>query len=288
MSDNKTSIIVAVIGLIGIIAAAVIGAKWGKDNFNIVVKIDGKDVILKDEDVEKMASENESLRKEILENEKKVENLQRESKDLEEKLGVANGELDDVPVIEFQNYGLSIDGEEKIINKDKSCVAINGRQYYSQDFIDNLLPENKNATKKDDIIYIGRIIKEKTNLFKRQIIDNTSDAYISEDVKDTYGNLHSESLIFKHTGNSITFNANREYSNLKCTLAVEDGCSGGGVIQIETDEGIVFTSEELLNSTEPFKIDVPINQASTITIKSIGDCTWSYLMVADGVLYNEE
>lgn len=149
--ESSTQIIIAILGLVGAIAAAVIGAKWGKDNVTVVVQVDGKSVVLDDVDVQKMAEENEELNNKVSEYEKQIESLKSESEDLADKLGVANGELSDAPAIEFQNMGLSIDGEEKTINKENSCVSINGRQYYSKDFVNSLLPSDKTATEKGDI-----------------------------------------------------------------------------------------------------------------------------------------
>lgn len=287
MSDRKLTIIVAIIGLVGTIAAAIIGVVWGKSNVTVVVPIDGKNIVLNDEDVKKMANENEQLYNEILGYKEEIEKLKGQNKELAAKLGSANGALSDVPAIEYRNFGLSIDGEEKQINKDKSSVLINGRQYYSKDFVDNLLPTNKSAVEKDDMLYIGKVVKDKSYLFDRQLIDIEDYIDISENVKDTYGNIHNKVVVFRLGDNGITYNANREYSNLKCTLTVLDGKSGGGVIQIESEKGILYTSEEILSTTEPLIVDIPIDEASSITIKQIAE-DWTYNMVADAVLYNEE
>lgn len=288
MNDRKVTIIVAIIGLVGTIAAAIIGAVWGKSNVTVVVPMGGKNIVLNDEDVKKMANENEQLSNEISGYKEEIENLKSQSEELAEKLGAANGELSDVPEIEYRNIGLSIDGEEKKVNKDRSSVSINGRKYYSKDFVDNLLPTNKEAIEKDDMLYVGKIVKEKSNLFGRQLIDIEDEIDISENVKDTYGNIYRDAVVFKWGDKSVTYNANREYSNLKCTLAVLDGESGGGVIQIESEKGILYTSEEIFSTTEPLTIDIPINQASSITIKQIVGSYHTYNMVADAVLYNEE
>lgn len=288
MSDRKVTIIVAIIGLIGTLSAAIIGAVWGKSNVTVVVPMGGKNIVLNDEDVKKMANENEQLSNEISGYKEEIENLKGQSEELAEKLGAANGELSDVPAIEYRNIGLSIDGEEKKVNKDRSWVSINGRKYYSKDFVDNLLPSNKEAIEKDDMLYIGKVVKEKSNLFDRQLIDIGNHIDVLENEKDTYGNIYNCAVIFGFGDTSITYNANREYSKLKCTLAVQDGKSGGGIIQIESEKGILFTSEEILNTTEPFAVDIPINEASSITIRQIGIGDWSCNMVADAVLYNEE
>lgn len=285
-NGNKISVIVAIIGVIGTITAAIIGAVWGKSNVTVVVPMGGKNIVLNDEDVKKMANENEQLSNEISGYKEEIETLKGQSEELAEKLGAANGELSDVPAIEYRNIGLSIDGEEKKVNKDRSSVSINGRKYYSKDFVDNLLPTNKEAIEKDDMLYVGKVIKEKSNLFDRQLIDIDNYAGISENEKDTYGNIREKSLILRYDGNA-TYNANREFSKLKLILTVQDGYSGGGVIQIESDQGVLYTSEEIFSTTEPVSVDIPINNASSITISQIsGDDTRN--MVADAVLYNEE
>ena len=114
-----------------------------------------------------------------------------------------------------------------------------------------------------------------------------SDASIETNVKDTYGTIHNKAVIFALSENSITFNANKGYSKLKCTIAVLDGQKGGGIIQIESEQGVLYTSEEITSTTEPIELDISINQASRITIKQLSG-RWSYNMVTDAVLYNEE
>ncbi len=286
MNKNTISIIVAIIGFIATITAAIIGVMWGKENVSITVNIDGKSVTLKNDDIQEIANNNEELKNNASDYEKQINNLKETNENLLGKLGIANGKLDDVPTIQYQNCGLSIDGEEKIINTDKSSVLINGRRYYSKDFVDNLLPENKSAMEKDNILYIGKIVKEKSNLFDRQMVDK-SDASIETNVKDTYGTIHNKAVIFALSENSITFNANKGYSKLKCTIAVLDGQKGGGIIQIESEQGVLYTSEEITSTTEPIELDISINQASRITIKQLSG-RWSYNMVTDAVLYNEE
>lgn len=295
--SNGVAIIVALIGLIGTIAGSVIGVIWGKNNVNVMVQVDGESVVLKDTDVQELALENEELKRQVSENEElkkqvsdyetQIENLENESKDLAAKLENASGELDEVPVIEFKDLGLSIDGEEKPINKDKASVFINGVQYYSQDFINNLLPDNTSVIMKDSMLYIGKIVKDRINLFDRPVIEQAHYTYFYDSIKDTYGNSYSDALVFEYSDYFTIFNAGREYSHFKCTVAMQEGYRGSGELQIKVDDNVIYTSAEIINTTEPFDIDIPINQASTISIGTIGNST-SRIFISNAVLYNQE
>ncbi len=80
--EGKISIIVAVIGLIGVIGAAIIGAKWGKENVTVIVQLDGKNVVLNDEEIQEMANKNEQLNNEISGYKEEIEKLKLESEEL--------------------------------------------------------------------------------------------------------------------------------------------------------------------------------------------------------------
>lgn len=281
------SIIVALIGVIGTITAAIIGVKWGESNVNVIVQLDGRNVVLDDSDVQKLIAENEELKNLTSDYEYKIKELENQSSDLASKLGSVNGELDSIPVIEFQNLGLSIDGEEKVINKDRSSVLINGVQYYSQEFIDNLLPVNMSVIIQDNIFYVGKIVKEKRGLFTMPVVEKEYNTSFLDSVKDTYGNMYSNALLFKYNDNFVTFNVGREYSYLKCTVAMQEGYKGNGVIQIKADGDVIYTSSEITNITEAYEINVPINQASIISIGTIGETSESRIIVANAVLYNQ-
>lgn len=304
-------IIVAIIALIEGIAAATIGAVWGKNNVSITVQINGEEITMNDSDVQRMATENEELKAKIIEYEAKIAELQSEKEEeigvintdyekrisllesekaeLSSKLEEVNGELKNVPVFEFFDCGLVINGEEKTISKDKSYVAINGRQYFSKDFIDNLLPENELATMKDGILHIGKIIKEKTKLLDQPMISN-NDGEVKENMTDTYGNMYTDALCFSYRGGNTTFNAERNYSRFKCIIAMKQGENNSGYIQIETDDGnIVYTSPEITSLTEPIVVDVPINYTSKLTIRCIDKGTsYKYIFIANAILYNQE
>lgn len=279
----------AIIGAIATISAAVIGVKWGKSNINLVVEVDGKNVVLKNGDVQELASENESLKKMLSEYEIKLEKQENEKTDLMEQLKSIDGELNEVPAMEFHNLGLFIDGEEETINKDKSMVDINGVHYYSQDFIDNLLPSDKAMTVKDDTLYVGKIVNEKVNLFDMAVIEKAKYSHFYDSIKDTYGNVYGNALVFEFHDNFTTFNAQRGYSHFKCTVAMQEGYKNKGILEIKADGNTVYTSSQITNMTEPFEIDIPINQASTISIGTLGENRFNdRIFIANAVLYNQE
>ncbi len=285
--EGTAAIIVALIGLIATISAAIIGAKWGKENVNVVVNVDGKNVVLDDSEVQAMAKENEELKNQVEEREDKINELESERSDLAKKLGDANGELNGIPSIEFQNIGLSIDGEEKQISKERSSVFINGVQYYSKEFVDSLLPEGNVSTIKDGMFYVGKVIKEKTNLFDLPVIEKAYYSNFYDSMKDTYGNIRGKSLFFKYHNEFVAFNAGRDYSYFKCIVAMNEGANGVGVFQIIADEEIIYTSDEITNMTEPFEIDIPINGASILSVGTVGS-NESSIFISNAVLYNQE
>lgn len=76
-------------------------------------------------------------------------------------------QIDQYPSLEFKSIGLIMDGEEQTINKSKSVIIANGNQYFSRDFIDSLVEDDKSVTIKDDTMYIGKIIAEQAPLSKQ-------------------------------------------------------------------------------------------------------------------------
>lgn len=194
----------------------------------------------------------------------------------------------ELPTLEFQDCGLSINGDEIPLNKDRSYVEINGRQYFSRDFIDCLLPDTTTNTMKDGMLYIGKIVKEKTSLFDLTEVKNSG--YEKWDnIIDTYGNSYSGVLYFHRSGWGVTYNAERSYTNFKCTVAMRQGGGENGYIQIETDDPeYTYISPEITNLTEAFEIDIPINNTSTITIKCVNGGYNAWIFVSNPMLYNQE
>lgn len=194
----------------------------------------------------------------------------------------------DAPTIEFQNCGLSINGNEVPINKDRSYVEINGRQYFSREFMDSLLPDNMTSTMKNEMFYIGKIIKKKISLYDLVKIKDTG-YQIWDNIIDTYGNSYSNVIFLRDSGWGITYSAERGYSNFRCVVAMKENSGRSAYLQIETDdESYTYISPEITNLTEAFEIDIPINYTSTITIKCVNGSYDSNIFVSSPTLYNQE
>lgn len=111
----------------------------------------------------------------------------------------------------------------------------------------------------ENMFYIGKIIKEKTNLFDRPVIEKGFCVDFYDSMKDTYGNTNKSILLFEQPDYFITFNAGREYSHFKRTAAMLNGYNGKGELQITAGGNIIYTSPEVTNMTEPFEIEIQIN-----------------------------
>lgn len=287
---NKTAIIVALIGLVGIILSALIGVKWGKNNVSIVVQTDGKNVILRDNDVQSLATENDMLKDKISDYESQIANLVSKNDELESKLGNANGELSEVPVVEFKDIGLSINGEDVPVNRTKSFAAINGNQYYSKDFINAFIGEDQSVTTKDGVLYIGKIVATKAKLSDQVIVDSHYMKLV-DSVTDSYGNNYSKALEACSFSNEITYNIDGKYSMLKAKIAVKENGNKkyNGYFEILADGISVYKSPEIGIMTPAFDIDIPINNCTLLTINyNTPKNTLVRGIIADAVLYNQE
>lgn len=286
---NKTAIIVALIGVVGVILSAFIGVKWGKNNVSIVVQTDGKNVILRDNDVQSLATENDMLKDKISDYESQIANLVSKNDELESKLGNANGELSEIPIVEFKDIGLSINGEEVQVNRTKSFAAINGNQYYSKDFINALIGEDQSVTTKDDILYIGKIVAEKANLTD-QVIISSKYMYLRDSITNSYGNNYTNAIVSDRSSNEIIYSLNEKYSMLKAKVSVvQKGAKGAnGYLEIWADDQSVYKSPELNIMTQEFDIDIPINNASLLKITYNTNNSTVRCIIADAVLYNQE
>lgn len=280
----KVNIVIAILGVIGTVLAAIIGVRWGKSNITVVVQLDGHNIILNDDEVQQMALENEELKNKISDYETKIEILESGSKNLMDESSNEN-------TIEFRDLGFYINGEEQIINKNNSFAVIDGNEYYSRAFIDNLLPENTNITIKGEDVFIGKIIADKESLFNQVVMDQYR-CGIQNSATDSYGNTYSNILFMQteYTQNSdyIIYVLDGKYSFLKFSASIRDTAELGkkGIITIKADEQVVYTSDILNKQTKLFtESDIPINNCTLLTIEynseGLNGC-----IISDAVVYN--
>ena len=306
-NKDKVKIIVAVIGLIGIVVNAISHAGNDRNsgsnniksvnnatndtnntnnanntnNLKVIVQVQGKNVELTEEEAQKMANENENLKDDINRYETEIIKYKSDIQEYEDLID------DDNTQAEFKKLGLTINGRERAIDKEKSSILINGQQYFSQEIVENLLPDNTIITIKDDMIYVGKVVKEKKNLLEQPIIDKDFDVFIYDNISDTYGNIYNKALCFQYNGHYIVFNAYKAYSRFKCVICMREGYRDESIVQIEINDEVIYTSEKITCQTEPFTVDLPINMASKITIRSMGESGGSGILICEAYLYNE-
>lgn len=250
---------------------------------------DGNDVTINDikeilEDYQNLKIQNDSL---LSQNTKYFEDLTDANENVEELQKQAG----EIPTLNFTNLAMCIDGNDIPVNQNNSMVTVDGHDYISKEFFEKLVPDNQNITFKDNTLYIGRVIAEKKSLFSEAVMDK-SNFDIIDTISDSYGNNYANVLCC-HTGNTgkkyIMYVLNNKYSLLKISLSIRDDANldDKGIITIKADDDIVYTSESLNKTTEPFvKSDIPINNCTILTITY--DCGIDYIdcIISDAVIYN--
>lgn len=311
--EIKAALITGLLGIVASIIAAFIANNVGKNQEqqitldtinsqisiingdNNAVTINSIDDFIKD--YQNLQAENKSLR---LQNTQYFDELTKARNDseansnaLDDKIEQLNNEINQLnkeinlfPSIQFRNLSLSIDGNAIPINTSNSSVIVNNRTYYADDFINNILDSNTNVSILDGTMYIGKIIKEKTNLIGQWVVNNSS---VSEGRNwvDSYGNTHTNSLCFLDDG-YIIYNLNEEYSLLKFNLSISENANlkRTGILVVKADGEIVYTSPELTKTTKPFDvIDVPINNCTLLTIEYSTEM-YNRCIMSDIEIYN--
>ena len=174
-STNKTKSKKLIIDIVKIIASLLVGIFGGSLIQNAYVQSqvanvngDGNTININSVDdlvknYNKISEENETLKdqnKEYFENNKEsketIENLQKQ--------------LGDTPSIELNDLGLCIEGEDKNINKSNSYAIINGADYYSEEFLNSLVPDSTSITIKDDTMFLGKVVADKSSLLDRKSV----------------------------------------------------------------------------------------------------------------------
>lgn len=200
-----------------------------------------------------------------------------------------SAQVGDAPIVSYQDLALSINGENVAVNSKNAMVVIDSKEYIAKEIAEKLIDEGQNVTYKDEVMYIGKIISDKADLFGQWEVDR-SGAEVRDNIYDSYGNLHQKALELYDNDCRAIYNLNRKYSNLKFSIAIkEDGYEGYvGVITVKADDAIVYTSPDLSKTTEPFEVsDIPLNNCSLLKIEYSNDGGWSNrCLIYDASVYN--
>lgn len=295
----KAAFITGILGIIAAVITGIISGAVGKKQAtqeifteieNGVANINGDNASVVINDIDDLINDYESLK---VRNEGLVtlnEQYAKQIKENELELQSLRRQQEDTPVMNYKNLALCINGENISINTNESMVSINGREYVSREFVDNILADNETLTIKDDTAYIGRIIADQSNLFDQWVVDS-SNFKTYENLVDSYGNQYFSGLGSKNSKSFITYNLNNRYSLLKLKIAVEEDVftSLNGTITIKADDNVVYVSPEIGKKTAPFEVvDIPINNCSLLTIEGRFNNVNSGInfIISDAFVYN--
>lgn len=314
-------IIKAFIKCVGGIAVAVIGIFAGMKYEQIttqteinevmgdVINVNGDDNDITINDIEtfmqnyiQLQSDFESINQQkdslVEQNTQYYNDLSNAKKTIEELNAGLNNEIDNLksrldsaPVLNYKNLALSIDVDDIPINTSNSMVTIDGRDYFSREIVENLIPDDKSITIKDDTIFVGKVIIEKANLFEQKIYEQ-SGIDIIDTVTDFYGNNYSNVLcIYSNYYNTryITYYVGSDFSYLKLSVAIRDNAdpNSTGILTIKADNEVIYTSESLSKKTKKYDIlDLAINNCEFVTIEYTSSSSSIDCIISGATLYN--
>lgn len=298
------AIITGILGIAGTMAAAAMAKDQGEQETinqlnsqianvngdNNTVTINSVDDLINE--YKELTAENKAL---VSQNTKYYDELEEANNKIKEyenqsasKVQELEQQLNDKPDVQFRNVGLSIEGEDIPINTTDSSVVINNRTYYSDEFIKSLISPDTNLSVQNDMMYVGKIIKEKSYLSDAWMMDAKHVSTLNN-ITDSYGNVHTNALYFSRDKCSIIYSLNGEYSLLKCNIAINDGAymDQTGVLTIKADDVVVYTSPVLTKTTEPFsETDIPIGNCSLLTIEYNASSYYNECILDEIILYN--
>lgn len=203
-----------------------------------------------------------------------------------EKLITLETQLGDIPQISYKSLGLMLDAQDILISKNNSMVTIDGKDYFSKEIAEKLLPDGKNMTIKDETIFIGTVVADKTRLSDQWVL-NSKYCETNFSGNDSYGNSRTNAITFTYYGGEIVYNLNRKYSYLKCTISVYADCSmnSGSTLIITPDIGEPY-SVQITKTTEPFEVEIPINNCSLLTITCDSNSSNKSIIISNAIVYN--
>lgn len=291
----KAALITGILGVIGALTAAFIGVNTGEKNavqklYNQITTVNGNNNTVTVNNVDDFITQYNSL---LSENETlKAQNSQYFADYTEQKKANSDleSQLENNPVVSYKNMKLCVECEDIPINKQNAMVTIDGRDYFSKEIVEKLIPDEENITIKDDTILIGDVVTEKANLFDCRVMDQNA-MFMADAITDSFGNNYSHALYACTTytgGYNITYYLNCKYSLLRFKISVRENAEmwSSGILTIKADDNVVYTSKTLNRMTEPFvETNIPINNCKFLYIEYSSsfyvDC-----IISDAIVYN--
>lgn len=278
----KATVKAAIITGICTIVAGAIGGAYVQNSYinSQIANVKGNNNTVNINNVDDLINRYKELE---LQNSANLQNYDKVSKENEE----LKKQQTNSPVTQLKNLGLFVNGEEINVNKNNSYAIINGTDYFSKDFLLQLIDKNSSINIKDDNLYIGRIVAETASLFEQRVISN-SGAKSEENVTDAYGNVHAKVVKFDSNA-QVIFNLNQQYTFLKFKVAIHENSNINreGIITISADGKLVYTTPKLekVSTKELITPEININNCSTLEIKCASDYDCIPL-IYDATIYN--
>ena len=193
MKKYKSAWIAGICTIVAAIVTGLIGIQYGEYHQNKYVQSqvanvngDGNTVVIND--VQDLTNEYLRLKSNNETAEAERDQYFKDYTDALEENEAIKAQLEDAPIIELKNLGLTIDGNEIKINEQNSYAMINGREYFSKDFLNNIIAlDTTTMSIQNDVLYLGKITTDNENLLNQRIVDFSS-YKVANSVTDSYGN----------------------------------------------------------------------------------------------------
>jgi hypothetical protein len=277
-NDRKTAVVVAVIGATATIFAAIIGAKWGKENVEVTVSVNGESVILKDADIKEIAKENEDLKNQLSLVNDDLSSTQSELSETKKTLSTKEEELQnklsEAPKVEYSDFDININGEVTE-NLKKAFLNIDGRDFISFDILNKITNEEINYS--DNVLYIGHTTGKKVNLMNVcPPYDVSYGDYYSDDSFEMTGKTYDGFSMVSYGTQYVLVNIEGKYSNLIFDFGHIDGedkCNC--TLNIYLDDKLEKTIEQRADANVSH-INIPLNYSNHLKIEFYSDYRTRY------------
>lgn len=139
-------------------------------------------------------------------------------------------------------------------------------------------------TIKDGTLFIGKVIADKAYLLDQYQMD-ISWCNIENSITDSFGNICVNAIHFWHFQSGyVMYNLEEKYLNLKCKISgtSKSPMEGGSTVYIFADDNIIYTSPQINKLTDPYEVDIPINNCKVLKIRVDNNTA----IISDAILYN--